>query len=155
MSGTFAAPLVTVTATLDSNAAECGDRDPLGARAGRGGELGQRGEPGRPGELAADGGGRTGLRASSLSTRAGRTRSGRETAIRFDVPQSGRVLLEVFDVNGRRLRTLVDGVLSPGPKALAWDGTDDGRTAGRAAASTSTGCARSSFEATRKMTLLR
>jgi subtilisin family serine protease len=79
---------------------------------------------------------------------------GPHTAIRLDVPRSGPVLLEIFDVNGRRLRTLVDGVLSPGPKALAWDGTDDG---GRPVGSGVYFCRMHAgqFQATRKMTLLR
>ena len=54
---------------------------------------------------------------------------GPQTAIRLDVPRSGRVLLEIFDVSGRRLRTLVDAVLSPGPKA--WSGTGPTMADGR------------------------
>ncbi|MDX1429208.1 MAG: T9SS type A sorting domain-containing protein, partial [Rhodothermales bacterium] len=37
-----------------------------------------------------------------------------QTAIRFDVPQSQHVTIEVFDMLGRKVATLVDGSLGPG-----------------------------------------
>jgi hypothetical protein len=55
------------------------------------------------------------------------------TTIRFDVPASGgRVKLAVFDVNGRRVRTLEDGFVAGGAQTSRWDGLD---AAGRPAAS--------------------
>ena len=36
------------------------------------------------------------------------------------------VLVEAFDITGRRVRTLVSGYSRPGPTELAWDLTDDG-----------------------------
>ena len=45
--------------------------------------------------------------------------------IRFTLPVSGRVRLTIHDAAGRRVRTLVDGALSSGPHAAAWDGLDD------------------------------
>jgi len=55
------------------------------------------------------------------------------TTVAFTVPaDAGRVTLAVHNVNGRAVRTLVDGDLAAGPHAIAWDGTDDG---GRALAS--------------------
>ena len=36
------------------------------------------------------------------------------TTIPFEVKTLGRVVLEVYDVQGRRLATLVDGVYAPG-----------------------------------------
>ncbi len=153
MSGLFTTPIVTATATLDSNALAPGT-ETLWVR-GRDAE----GNWGNAVSLV--------IQVNALLTavdgqvprrfalyQSNPNPFGPQTAIRLDVPQSGRVLLEIFDVSGRRLRTLVDAVLSPGSKALAWDGTDDaGRPVGsgvyfyRAHAG--------QFEATRKLTLLR
>ncbi|MBM3307716.1 MAG: hypothetical protein FJY74_05270 [Candidatus Eisenbacteria bacterium] len=47
------------------------------------------------------------------------------TAIGYDVPAGGgRVTLEVFDVSGRLVRTLVDGFVSEGVRSASWDGRD-------------------------------
>jgi hypothetical protein len=51
------------------------------------------------------------------------------TRIEFQVPEQSRVTLSVFDMLGRPVKTLVDGVFpaSGGPPYFAqWDGTDDG-----------------------------
>ncbi len=41
------------------------------------------------------------------------------------MPQSGaRVSLVVYDVQGRVVRTLVDGAESAGAKSISWDGRD-------------------------------
>jgi hypothetical protein len=51
------------------------------------------------------------------------------TAIRFGVPAGGgTVRLRVFDVTGRRVRTLVDGETGPGWQTVTWDGRDEGGT---------------------------
>ncbi|MEJ2721617.1 MAG: FlgD immunoglobulin-like domain containing protein, partial [bacterium] len=48
------------------------------------------------------------------------------TMIRFDVPAGGgAVTLRVYDVTGRLVRTLVDGMQTPGEKTIAWDGRND------------------------------
>ena len=48
------------------------------------------------------------------------------TEIGFDVPApGGHVTLEVFDVSGRCVATLVGGHVAPGRQVAAWDGTDD------------------------------
>ena len=48
------------------------------------------------------------------------------TTIRYDVPTGGgRVRIDIYDVSGRLVRTLVDGAESPGEKSVVWDGTDD------------------------------
>lgn len=51
------------------------------------------------------------------------------TAIRFDVPAHvGSVVLEVYDLVGRRVRTVVDGPAERGRWTAEWDGRDgDGR----------------------------
>lgn len=45
------------------------------------------------------------------------------TAVRFELGETKPVKLFVYDAAGRRVRTLVDRVLSAGPHTLAWDGT--------------------------------
>ncbi|MFH1682074.1 MAG: M14 family zinc carboxypeptidase [Candidatus Eisenbacteria bacterium] len=46
------------------------------------------------------------------------------TTVRFVLPSAGRVRADVFDVNGRRVRQLVRGILPAGPQAIRWDGRD-------------------------------
>lgn len=51
------------------------------------------------------------------------------TAIRFSLAADGPAKLVIYDVNGRRIRTLVDNGLKAGMHEVVWDGTDDaGRT---------------------------
>jgi hypothetical protein len=48
------------------------------------------------------------------------------TVIRYDVPTGGGVVtLRVYDVTGRLVRTLVDGVQTPGQKAVTWRGRNN------------------------------
>lgn len=49
------------------------------------------------------------------------------TQIRFDLPRSESVRLDVFDVAGRRVRTLVDGILPAGSHQVEWDSRGDDR----------------------------
>jgi hypothetical protein len=153
MSGSFTTPRGTATATLDSNALNVGT-ETLWVR-GRdvGGNWGNAVSLVIQVNTALTAVGGQVPRQFALY-QSSPNPFGPQTAIRLDVPRSGRVLLEIFDVNGRRLRTLVDGVLSPGPKALAWDGTDDGgRPVGSGVYFYRMHAGQ--FEATRKMTLLR
>jgi hypothetical protein len=46
------------------------------------------------------------------------------TAIRFVLPQIAPVNLTVFDTAGRKIITLKDETLAPGPHEVRWDGTD-------------------------------
>jgi hypothetical protein len=49
---------------------------------------------------------------------------------RIEVPSRMHLRLSVFDVLGRRMRTLFDGEMAPGRRVVEWDGsTDDGRQA--------------------------
>jgi hypothetical protein len=57
---------------------------------------------------------------------------GRSTDISFALDREQRVQVEIFDVSGRKIRTLADGVLAAGPHEIVWDGTTD---TGRAVAS--------------------
>ncbi len=77
------------------------------------------------------------------------------TTIRYDVPTGGaKVSIAIFDVTGRRVRTLVDGPQPAGQRLVTWDGRDQG---GRGVASgvyfyrMSAGA----FTQTRKMVLLK
>jgi photosystem II stability/assembly factor-like uncharacterized protein len=53
------------------------------------------------------------------------------TTFEFTLPAAGPVRLAIFDVTGRRVRTLRDGPAPAGPSRVAWDGRDE---AGRAVA---------------------
>ncbi len=48
------------------------------------------------------------------------------TALGFDMARREPVTLRIFDVGGGLVKTLVDGVLSPGAHRVEWDGTDEG-----------------------------
>jgi hypothetical protein len=48
------------------------------------------------------------------------------TTIRFTVPEPCHVRLDIFDVSGRRVRSLVDKPLRAGKFHAVWDGTNDG-----------------------------
>jgi len=50
---------------------------------------------------------------------------GPRTAISYTVGEPTHVRLDVFSVDGRRVRTLVNAVQSPGTKTVVWDGLDD------------------------------
>jgi hypothetical protein len=47
------------------------------------------------------------------------------TRIRFQLPAAGRARLDVFDVHGRHIRSLLDGVLMSGEHEFRWDGRSD------------------------------
>ena len=44
--------------------------------------------------------------------------------VRFLLPREGRVRADVFDVNGRRVRSLYRGLMPGGAQSLTWDGRD-------------------------------
>ena len=50
---------------------------------------------------------------------------GTKTSIRFQIPRSGRVDLEIFDVGGRRVRRLVAEEVEAGSHEIPWDGMSD------------------------------
>ena len=47
------------------------------------------------------------------------------TTIRYGLPRAARTSLRVYDLRGRLVRILVDGVQPAGPHAVDWDGRDD------------------------------
>jgi len=56
------------------------------------------------------------------------------TTIRFDLPTAENVLLQIFDVSGKEVSTLVDGPRSAGAYSVVWDGTNfDGQQVGAGA----------------------
>ena len=44
----------------------------------------------------------------------------RESTIRYELPRASRVRLEVFDLNGRRVQSLVDGLIPAGRHEATW-----------------------------------
>ena len=46
------------------------------------------------------------------------------TAFEFELAQESRIVLAVYDLRGRRVRTLFDGRLGSGPQRVLWDGRD-------------------------------
>jgi len=48
-----------------------------------------------------------------------------ETTIRFNLPTSAQAQLVVYDVNGRAVRTLVNGLLNSGSHEISWNATDN------------------------------
>jgi hypothetical protein len=49
-----------------------------------------------------------------------------EVAVELSMPAGGAVKLEVYDVTGRRVRTLVDGRVEAGSRVVDWNGRDEG-----------------------------
>jgi hypothetical protein len=55
-----------------------------------------------------------------------------EAAIRYGLPDASRVRIEVYDLQGRRMATLLDEVQGRGVHVIRWDGDDaDARPAGQ------------------------
>ena len=50
---------------------------------------------------------------------------GQTTLIRFTLPTRSKVAVELFDLTGRRVRTLARGEMAAGPQQLGWNGRDD------------------------------
>jgi hypothetical protein len=62
--------------------------------------------------------------ALSLSP-AGPNPFGRSTMLSFSIPEAAHVDVGIYAVNGRRIRTLVDGNREAGHHAAEWDGKDE------------------------------
>jgi hypothetical protein len=50
------------------------------------------------------------------------------TTVRFGIAKAGRVQIGIYDVSGRKIRTLADRVFPAGEQELRWDGSDDAGT---------------------------
>jgi hypothetical protein len=56
------------------------------------------------------------------------------TTLSYSLPVESRVRFELYDMLGRKIRTLADGARNPGTHSVEWDGLDDqGRPAGSGA----------------------
>lgn len=47
------------------------------------------------------------------------------TTVRYDLPERANVTVTIYDILGRKVRTLVQGLEEPGFKSAIWDGTND------------------------------
>lgn len=47
------------------------------------------------------------------------------TTVRYGLPERAEVTLVIYDILGRKVRTLVQGSQEPGYKSVTWDGTND------------------------------
>ncbi|NIW46374.1 MAG: hypothetical protein GWN14_16230, partial [candidate division Zixibacteria bacterium] len=47
------------------------------------------------------------------------------TSITFELPQDVSVILKIFDIQGRLVRTLMNSQLSAGQHRVTWDGRND------------------------------
>jgi hypothetical protein len=75
-------------------------------------------------------GGATGVEVDVLSPAAPSLEQNRpnpfnpQTSIRLNLPRDTHIRLDIFDVHGRRVIGLVDGILPAGPRDVSWDGRD-------------------------------
>jgi len=76
------------------------------------------------------------------------------TTIRFDVPRTSRVRVEVYNLRGERVRVLRDRVFDAGRHAAVWNGTDH-RGAGIASGVYLVLVRAEGFEARQKVTLVK
>ena len=58
--------------------------------------------------------------------------AGKTGRIRFTMAREGRASIDVFDLNGRMVRNVFEGIALEGPNEISWDGAD---AAGRTVAS--------------------
>jgi hypothetical protein len=65
------------------------------------------------------------LTAGAARMELSRDGSGGITEFQIHLPERARVSVGVFDVTGRKVRTLIDNELPAGSSALLWDGTDE------------------------------
>ena len=63
--------------------------------------------------------------AVALSPAAPNPSRGDGASFRFALPRTGSVSLALYDVTGRRVRTIVDGILDSGMHVSRWNGRDD------------------------------
>jgi hypothetical protein len=49
----------------------------------------------------------------------------KSVTLAVDVPTLSRVDLQLFDIAGRKIRTLLQGPIKPGRRVVKWDGTDE------------------------------
>ena len=47
------------------------------------------------------------------------------TKIVFNLPESGQVKLEIYNIKGQKVKTLLDCYMSPGRSEMLWNSKDD------------------------------
>ncbi len=47
------------------------------------------------------------------------------TTIKFGLPEDGHVQLNIYSMNGQKIRTLIDGPVSKGYHQITWNGTNE------------------------------
>jgi hypothetical protein len=52
-----------------------------------------------------------------------------ETKIVFNLPEEGNVKLEIYNIKGQKVKTLLDCYMSPGRSEMIWDGRDSNNKA--------------------------
>ena len=65
------------------------------------------------------------LMPSRITLRAGPNPFRNETILSYRIPRSGEAAVQVYDLRGRLVRSLVRGVRDAGEHRVAWDGRDD------------------------------
>ena len=48
-----------------------------------------------------------------------------ETKIIFNLPEEGNIKLEIYNIKGQKVKTLLDCYMSPGHSEMIWNGKDD------------------------------
>lgn len=48
-----------------------------------------------------------------------------QTTIKYSIPKTGNIKLQIFNINGQLVRTLIDNQLAAGFYRLSWDGRDE------------------------------
>ena len=48
-----------------------------------------------------------------------------KSTIRYDLPKQSNVILEIFDITGRKIKTLINQSQSAGEKSVTWDSRND------------------------------
>lgn len=76
------------------------------------------------------------------------------TTIRFDVPRTSRVRVEIYNLRGERVRVLRDETFAAGHHGAVWNGTDD-RGAGIASGVYLVRIVADGFEGRQKITLVK
>ena len=51
--------------------------------------------------------------------------AGQQVTVSYTLPEPSRIELSVFDITGRKVKTLKEGWSAAGPQLLTWDGSDD------------------------------
>ena len=47
------------------------------------------------------------------------------TTIRYDLPEDAEIIISVYDIIGREIKTLIKTNQSSGSRSISWDGTND------------------------------